>query len=668
MHEVSEWDADAAPLPVIRRHWITTVDGWAWKRRRWAHMARYHAHSSPTYAGRATKRFFVGTGRGLRTWWLWISDAETRELRRHAAATRDIKARNELLQDLRETVRRRMLATGALAAILAAGGTAEWFLQPTWLEWELAVATTIAAPAAVWRGAPEDGAPLIDQPYIADPAARDLTPDMLTSAFIAAKLCTEDNPIGLHPPGVYRDGEGFSAIVELPLGTTATQALAKAEQLAGGLGATRHRLFLDRVSGDEGSEQQVRVWLADRDPYATKPPLTPLADMEMLDFWDGFAFGVDERGREITLSLIWTSLLISSIPRMGKTFAARLVLAAAALDPYVRLIIHNGKGGRDYKVFQPVCHWYGSGSRDDTIADLHQTLRQVQADMEATYDALEQLSDEECPEEKLTRELCRTRPGQFHLSVIAMDEFHIPLAHPTFGPLIAEILIDLVKRGPAAGVILVLATQKVDSDAVPTALRDQIGLRLALKLMTSEAARMALGPGCDLDPTKLRRAHKGVGILRGTDDESALEEVDAIRARTYLTTAQVLTSIIDRAHLARQRAGTLTGHASGQPAGPATAGGTATATEADVVRDVLAILEAGQEEITTAAALELLKLTHPTVYAQMSVQALGQELSRAGVKSIQMPTTDPATGRRSNPRGVTRQALLDAPTAGRRSR
>jgi S-DNA-T family DNA segregation ATPase FtsK/SpoIIIE len=53
--------------------------------------------------------------------------------------------------------------------------------------------------------------------------------------------------------------------------------------------------------------------------------------MASVDFWKRFPFGLDARRRPIPLSLVWSSLLVGAIPRMGKTFAARLPVAAAAL-------------------------------------------------------------------------------------------------------------------------------------------------------------------------------------------------------------------------------------------------------------------------------------------------------------------------------------------------
>jgi len=45
----------------------------------------------------------------------------------------------------------------------------------------------------------------------------------------------------------------------------------------------------------------------------------------------------------------------------------------------------------------------------------------------------------------------------------------------------AELLLDLVARGRAAGLIVLAATQKPAHDVIPTALRDLFGIRWALR-------------------------------------------------------------------------------------------------------------------------------------------------------------------------------------------
>ncbi len=49
-------------------------------------------------------------------------------------------------------------------------------------------------------------------------------------------------------------------------------------------------------------------------------------------------FGIDQRGRPVTVMLMFVSVLIGAMPRMGKTFPLRLLALFAALD--VRAELH----------------------------------------------------------------------------------------------------------------------------------------------------------------------------------------------------------------------------------------------------------------------------------------------------------------------------------------
>ncbi len=165
-------------------------------------------------------------------------------------------------------------------------------------------------------------------------------------AFVAAGLCKEDNPVTFPQP-ICRDGDGWLALLDLPYGKKAADALKRHQDIAAALDIDEVQVFLDRIRGEGGSARRVSLWVSDVDVFAQKPPVTALATAESLDFWQGLRFGQDARKRAVHLVMVWSSLLVGAIPRMGKTFAARLPAAAAALDPWVQLFIFDGKGGKD---------------------------------------------------------------------------------------------------------------------------------------------------------------------------------------------------------------------------------------------------------------------------------------------------------------------------------
>ena len=90
---------------------------------------------------------------------------------------------------------------------------------------------------------------------------------------------------------------------------------------------------------------------------------TPLLDCKPRSIWQPAPFGLDERGRKVTLLLLWISVLVGAQPRKGKTFAARLLALYAALDPYVKLTVADGKDSPDWKKFRLVAHRFITGTQ-----------------------------------------------------------------------------------------------------------------------------------------------------------------------------------------------------------------------------------------------------------------------------------------------------------------
>lgn len=56
-----------------------------------------------------------------------------------------------------------------------------------------------------------------------------------------------------------------------------------------------------------------------------------------------------------------------------------------------------------------------------------------------------------------------------------------------------DYLRQIIFKGRQAGVIVVLATQKPEDDAIPTAIRDQLGLRVAMGNLSADGYRMVFG-------------------------------------------------------------------------------------------------------------------------------------------------------------------------------
>jgi len=620
----------------------------------WAHVAAFHLLRIPQYAGQLLRWTPRGLYRVVVWTFRWVTDAEGRELRWDTAARKDAVEYSRLSNLRNQRVHNRGYALTILAPIVIGAVAIGVMVSPG------SPLTRFAVVAAVVAVLGSIGAPA-DRPWIehatVPPGARKITPDLLIQAFAAAKLCSLDRdkapgPIRFRSP-IAHDGPGVRALIELPSGRTADEAIERRKQIASGLDIDEFRVFLERVRGTEGSARQLVVWVADRDPYEAKSTVTPLATAKTWDFWKPVPFGVDARGRPVDMSLVWSSLLVGAIPRMGKTYAARIPAAAAALDPTTRLIVFDGKGGKDWKPFEAVAHYYAAGVRTAVVDALVAVLQDAVEDMDQRYETMRKMPDDVCPDSKVTPQITRRPQYKMPLTVICIDEVQRYLEHPDHGGTICSLLTELVKVGPAAGYIVVLATQRPDAKVIPAGLRDQIGTRLALRVMNWQASEVILGAGtygAGLDASKFLNTHKGVGLLLGTDDNSSGE---AMTVRTHLLDLTALRKVCARAREARERAGTLSGMAAGENVLPETP-------RRRLLDDLLDVFEPGEDRAWSETLCARLADRWPDQYDGWQAATLANTLgSTFGIETAQQwgTTTD---GRGANRRGVTRQQLLDA--------
>jgi S-DNA-T family DNA segregation ATPase FtsK/SpoIIIE len=170
---------------------------------------------------------------------------------------------------------------------------------------------------------------------------------------------------------------------------------------------------------------------------------------------------------------------------------------------------------------------------------------------------------------------------------IFIDEVQVPLEERTSievqgakipaGQYIGELLTWLAKKGPAAGIVLVLATQRPDTKTIPSALRAVLGSRFALRVMDWRDSNIILGEQMNTrgwDSSRLLPSHKGVGILRPDGETAAGADVLAMMVRTYYMPNDDWAALCARGRALRAAAGTLTGHAIGHAALPALDPGT----------------------------------------------------------------------------------------------
>lgn len=652
--EVLPWHAPPRDREVVPS-WIWDAgerrDAVQWAMQEAWYRARFQAIRLPLYGGRLLRYSPRGLYRAGRSWVNWAFDAEGRPLRQGAVTSGETADYVKLTYIRNDRVKLRLGVSGGVAAgAVTAASVAIWMWPPA-----VYGVTVIAVTLLGFVGRALDK-PLIDRAVLPS-HVQPITADMVLRAFAAAKLCTLDDPIAFRAPGVHRDGDGWAAVIDLPYGHKAIEAQKKVEDIAAGLDVDEVQVFVERVRGDGGSARRISLWVANRDPYAARPPLTPLAETEKVNLWQAFPFGVDARGVLVPLPLIWSSMLIGSIPRQGKTVAMRTVAAAAALDPFVKCVFFDGKGGKDFKPFEILAHRYGSGVRRVVVEHMLTVLRELVEEMERRYEAFQTLPDDVCPDGKLTEAISRNRKLNMPLICIFIDEIQRYLQHKEHGKEILELLAELAKVGPAAGIMLIAATQRPDAKVIPEELRANFSIRFALKTMGYQASNVILGPSASkegLDASTLLRQHKGVGILLGSDD-GELAERGAQRVRTHWHDLPVARQIAERGRQLRIDAGTLSGVAAGEVL-------VEEKPVATLLDDVLSVFLPGEERLWSEAICTRLAKAQPDVYDGWDPTLLANSLKPYDVPTKkfwgQLPDEPERKG--TTRMGVHREAVIEA--------
>jgi DNA segregation ATPase FtsK/SpoIIIE, S-DNA-T family len=436
-----------------------------------------------------------------------------------------------------------------------------------------------------------------------------------------------------------RVGEGWAITIDLPATRKATDVIKNREALASALAVDEVQLLVERVRGNGGHAGRVAMWVADTDPYATPPTRTPLLEVACWDAWRPVPFGRDARDRRINLPLVWTSLLVGAIPRQGKTFAARLAAAGLILDAFTRLYIADFKAGKDWDAAAAVAHRFLSGDQPAHVMELAVWLAELVTEVQGRYRRMRELDNEVCPESKITPTMSRDASLNMPITGVFIDEVQVPLEERTpikiqgkmipAGEYIGELLTWLAKKGPAAGIVLVLATQRPDTKTIPSPLRAVLGSRFALRVMDWRDSNIILGEQMNTrgwDSSRLLPSHKGVGILRPDGDIAAGADVLAVMVRTDYMPNNDWATVCQRGRALREVAATLSGHAIGATSVPALD----PATVADVI---------GTSQITVEQTPPVCDLPEPLASVVEYFGADLDEGSREFIPTAELVTT-----------------------------
>jgi hypothetical protein len=504
----------------------------------------------------------------------------------------------------------------------------------------------------------------------------------LVTAFARAGIITDKEIPETHTVGGLReDGPGWTATVELPRGVKASVATGRVEELASALRIKKQRIELTHDAGEDGHEGRVRLWVANSDsPYGKTKTPSVLVDAPRWDFWNqGVPLGADARGGRQTMHLLWSSLMVGGLMGYGKSYFARLVAAAAALDPTVRIIVVTGKTGPDWAPLKHIAHRYIAGATPDIIREVLAVMEGTIGEMQDRGTELEVLYEtdpDKAPEGKITQELAAGGMGPVLLvvdelqelldgaalvRVTMVDDEAIDSDKPGRTPtrsgkdVLVESFARYVRVTRFVGGMGVFITQRPDANSVPTALREVCAKRASCRVKGDRSAKMVLGDDAvsgGAAPHMLTEDSKGVVVLdQGGEEGHVTLKADVIDLPDFK-------AICLRGRDLRIEAGTLTGDAAVLGKADAEA-----AAARLLLADVLAVMDvAGVDRARTERLVELLTAHSPARYDALTGAQLQAQLRGAGAGGTKKLG---ALDGMANPNGYTREQVATATGPGK---
>jgi S-DNA-T family DNA segregation ATPase FtsK/SpoIIIE len=377
------------------------------------------------------------------------------------------------------------------------------------------MAAPVAALAALWHTGRKHAltaGPVGWQATAADPDA-DISIDETTiaNALKALRIAQINDYLKEGLPLQYivpcrTDGRGTHAVIRLPAGVTAERIAKRRADLATGLFRQAKEVW--PTTGAEAGI--LDLWVADKGALAEGAGSYPLLDDGFADFFKPVPFGKTLRGEPIGAPLAERNTITGGMPGQGKSSAARVIMAGAALDPTAELRIWVPDANFDFEAFEPRCSRYVMGAEDERILEILEDLRELKAEVQRRGELLVRY---EVP--AVTRELASANVG-LHPLVCLLEEAHVAIQHKEHGKEIASLLCDIVKLGRKRAIHLIVSTQAPTKDSMPRDVTRNCSNGIAFAVGDHTANDALLGQGA------YSGGHRATELIPGTDKGTAL--------------------------------------------------------------------------------------------------------------------------------------------------
>lgn len=444
---------------------------------------------------------------------------------------------------------------------------------------------------------------------------------MLDRAFKAAKAMGADQRLTMVTPCAIDPAvaNAWHAVIDLPDGVTVKKAQSRVDDIAAAMGIDRTNLDIRQV-GSNG--RRMAIWACGQDPFhaTRRNPLVASRAKSVNTWTDGFPLAFDKRGNVIKPTLSDYSFLFAGATRSGKGMGLANLLAAAMLDPRVRIRLFDGKGAGEYVPHARALATYVRRNPKRLVQFLRVLVEEMNRRTEILVEAgLSKAS------EKLIDKL-----GGIELVVIDELATYTAKNGPSgkYAEEITELLAQVAAVGAAVGIVLALATQYPEAEIVTPRLRGNLAARMAMRVESPGASNVVLGDGMvgqgyDASKIPIEKTSRGRAWLT-TPDTGVIE----VRSLFIDEAAGEILPLIERGIQLREAAGCLPGRyfdpveaAMARQTGVSAAAGGPDGLGSVVYRTVLdhllqAAEQTGRGQITTTEVVTFLAQVDPDRYAR----------------------------------------------------
>jgi S-DNA-T family DNA segregation ATPase FtsK/SpoIIIE len=613
--------------------------------KRGVHSSSWHGIRVPMYAARLALMSPRGVGRAFMAAWRIVFDHESLDLRLHHRDRRESGEYMALVRQRNSVIKRRSIIAAVLGFVVLAVTAVAWLLLPHWAAWPFGAALVLVLG---FVGKP------IDKPITKPATHAPGAPGPLRAPHVMKALCAlgignmrNESDINLLFD-VARIRGGYQIDVELPPGVAASQVTERRDKLSAAL---RRELGCVWPATGPRHEGHLKLVVRDQPMNKAKQPPWPLLKTGTVDVFKPAPLATNQQDQWVDITLAYTSGAIGALPRVGKTYYLREIGLIAALDPRCRIYAVDLKGTGDLSPLALVADFYSSGDELEILEEQLTAFRNLRAEMRRRAKVIRELPRKECPDNKTTSVLADRKALGLEPVLVLIDECQAAFENEdrNVAKEYVSIVTDLVKRGPAMGIMVYLATQKPDAKSMPTAIADNLVVRIALKMGGQQSNDQILGTSsyqAGQRATLFSFEEKGLALLKSDG-----AECEVVRSVVDLD-APAAEQVAARARRARQAAGRLTGMAADEVM-------ESEAVQVDFLADVRQCVTGPVAHLgDLATALATLR---PALYGHLDTRVLAGMLRGAGVEVATV--YDAAKGRdEASQKGVRAESLDVAAT------